>query len=421
MLADGLTRIAITCLCCGVLVAGAAVAAERSATRPANELDARVSPRLFLADASEARMVLPAQVSESAEDEKEILVVQALEQPTTLNIEDMPIVEAVRMLSEQTGVPIEFDQFALGCLPYGSKTLVTARIENQPLRDSIVALLRPLACKPVLSGAKLVIQPRPALFRICRRATWDEVALIEKLYATPWSKELAESLKFQFQDMSTTDAEENRKKLFEIAESVGDGHAARVLELASHQYGWEWHPQGADTIVFATRTRQIELQLQRLVTAQYSEMQLKDVLLDLAGRAGVPLKLEPGVLATLPTHLSERFRLTVENVTIRQALELIAGETGLGYFIGPEGIRITADTFTAGETSSASVDPSVKAMQELRSNPIVGQITFPGEDGTTYGFFIREQDLPPEVNELRKEHLRKAVEHMREAMTQPAR
>ncbi|MBI4580283.1 MAG: hypothetical protein HY718_11310, partial [Planctomycetes bacterium] len=380
-------RLTMVMLCAGAVVVVVGPAVGAPATQPTGAAASAPSPAPVVV--VDSRTLTPAEAGRGT-DEKEILVVQALDQPTNLTIQDMPICDAMRLLAEKTGVPIEFDRFVLGCLPYGSKTLVTAKIENQSLRDSLGALLRPLACKYGLIEGKVVIQPRPALFRICRRATWDEVTLIEKLYATDWSKALADSLDFQFQDMSAADSDANRKKFYELAESVGAGHAARVLELATHQYGWQWHPEGPKTVVFCTRTRQVELQLQRLISAQYSEVQIKDVLLDLAGRAGLLLKMEPGVLASLPTQQAERFRMHVENVTIRQAFELIAGETGLGYFIEPDGIRITANTVAAGSASS-SEETAARTVQALRANSIVGQITVPGENGPT--FFIREQDL----------------------------
>ena len=413
MLLKRSSRLWVVLLSCGVVAATVGLASNVPTTHPAGAAPLPARPLRSTSAHPEAGTVTPA---EPAPDEKEILIVQALEQPTSLNIQDVPIVDAVRLLSEKTGVPIDFDRFTLGCLPYGSKTLVTARIQRQPLRESLIALLRPLACKFVQEGDRLVIQPRPAMFRICRRATWEEVSLIQKLYSTPWSKALADSLQFQFQDMSEADTLASRKKLYELADSVGAGHSARVLEYASQQYGWEWHPEGPNTVSFCTRTRQIELQLSRSVSAQYSEAQLKDVLLDLAGWAGVLLKLEPGVLASLPTQQAERFHLTLENVTIRQALELIMGQTGLGYFIEPDGVRITASSFGGGASSSPSAEPTV------RVNPIVGQITIPGANGTSYGFYIREQDLSPDINELRLLKVKQCVPQLRAVlMSQPAK
>lgn len=363
----------------------------------------------------------PVPTETKVDDEKEILILQALDDPnTTLKVVDSPITEAIRQLSENTGIPITFERGTLGFLPYGSKTTVTATIEKQPLRESLAALLQPLALKYVLTGDKLLIAPRPALARICRRATWDEIGTIQELYANPWTKELADSLQFQFLDMSTTDSEANRKRLYELAESVGTGSAARVLELACVQYGWEWYPDGKH-LVICTKTRQIERQLDQPVCVQYNEVQLKEVLLDLAQRAHVLLKMEPGALSSLPTYQAERYRLTLENTPIRQAFELIAGETGLSYFIEADGVRIAGVEqpagLSTGQTGTADSNATAAAtVQALRSNPIIGEITLPGPDGTTYSFFLREQDIPPEVNELRQMRIRQAAEQIRSVL-----
>jgi hypothetical protein len=221
--------------------------------------------------------------------------------------------------------------------------------------------------------------------------------------------------------MSDVDAQAHRKKIYVLAASVGAGPAARVLDHASRQYGWEWYPEG-NAIAFCTSTRQVERQLERTMTAQYHEVQLKDVLLDVVGRAGLELRMEPGVLSSLPTQQVERFRMEVENVTVRQALELVAGMTGLGYFVEPDGVRIAASTFSATMMSSSKDAEAAAQAAALRAaNPIVGQITIPGENGTTFSFFLREHDLPPDVNQLREQHLRHAAEKMRETLsTSPA-
>jgi hypothetical protein len=254
---------------------------------------------------------------------------------------------------------------------------------------------------------------------MCRRATWEEVDLIKNLYATKWSKELADSLQFQFQDMSSADAEANRKKIYDLAGSVGAGNAAHVLEYACKQYGWAWFPEG-NAIAFRTNARQTEKQLERTVSAQYNEVQLKDVLLDLVvGHAGLELKMEPGVLSSLPTQQAERFRMTLENVTVRQALELIVGETGLAYFVEPDGVRIASTSFGPAASTGASRESDVAAqtVAAMRSNPIIGQITIPGENGSSYSFFLREADLPPEVNQLRLQQLQYAAERMRDVLS----
>jgi hypothetical protein len=98
-------------------------------------------------------------------------------------------------------------------------------------------------------------------------------------------------------------------------------------------------------------------------------------------------------------------------------LEVIAGQTGLSYFIESEGIRITSNTLTAmpgtGPAGPPSQGDAASELRALRANLIIGEITIPSDTGTSYSFFIREKDLPLEVNELRKHKIRSAVNEIR--------
>ncbi len=352
-----------------------------------------------------------------AEKEIEALIAQALDEKTDLEVKNMPIREALQKLSKETGIPIEMEMHTVWLLPYGSQTLLTATIHDRPLRESLTAVLRPLGLDFVPERERVTVRPTPALRRLARRATWQELATLEMLSTPPWSKELFDSLKIQFQDSTADDLNVNRQTLWKLASAVGAGTAAEVLEHATDQYGWTWFPSG-EGIVILSKTHQVERQLQRPVKVKYVQAGVRDVLLDLANWAGVLLRLDPGVLAALPAQSVERISLSMENATVQQALEVITGETGLGYFIEPNGIRITAATMPASSTSASDAEKTAQATYDkLRSNSIVGQITIPNADGTSVSLFLRETDLSPEVNELRKSRLREVDEVIRRTLT----
>src|SRR5690606_33980223 len=198
-------------------------------------------------------------------------------------------------------------------------------------------------------------------------------------------------LKFQFQNAPETSTDVNRETLLRLARQVGHGSAAEVLEQATSQYGWTWYPSG-DLIIVLPKTKQIERQLDKRVSVDYVQWSLKDVLLDLTDRAGVSLSIEPGALATVPAYVAERFSLRTLNTPIRQVLELIAGQTGLAYFIEPQGVRIAGNVVTpgsAGGQANTAESIAQEAYKALRSNSIVGQITLPGpEDQPNASLFI---------------------------------
>lgn len=359
---------------------------------------------------------------ESEQDENEILIVKALEQPTDLNVENTPIQKALQQLADNTGIPIRMAVGTTSLLPYGSQTNLTAKIEKRPLKESLAALLQPLGLQFTPQHDHVLVAPVPPLYRLARRATWEEMDVLKKLATTQWSKELFDSLQFQFQDSPAADAAANRETLSRLAGAVGAGSAADVLEHACQQHGWVWSPNG-NVIAIVTKTRQTERQLDKRVSLRYAQVNLKDALMDLAAQGGVLLRFDPGVLASLPPQTAERFSLSMENTTIRQALEIIAGETGLMYFIEAGGVRISNSMVSptngtasagAGSPTQAQVEATAQATAAaLRATSVIGQVSFPLSDGSTASFYLRQGDLPPEVNEMRKVRINEAINQLR--------
>ncbi|MHC4443838.1 MAG: hypothetical protein ACYTBZ_00905 [Planctomycetota bacterium] len=402
-------------LCLGhffILLPLITLAQEKTNVPPSIDLD----NALVVAQAGDV-----ATIEEPQENSTEIKIVQALDQPMDLKVSDMPIRELIQQLADKTGLPIHIEPGALNLMPYGSRTTLSATIESQPLKESLTALLLPIGLTFEVQPDRLLIKPTKHLARIVNRATWKELETLEMLYQLPWSEELFNSLGFQFQDAPAADLETNRETLRRLANAVGEGTAAEVLELACDQYGWAWYPSG-EFISIVTKTRLVEHQLQKRVSLKYVHKTLSEALLDLVKRAGILLRMDPGVMASLPPQTAERFTLSIENASIRQALEIVSGETGLGYFIEPDGIRLTTSSFalpsaSANGTNSSDADATARAtVAALRTNSIVGQITMPSEDGTSFSFFVRENDLPPEVNEMRKAKIRNAVNLIRKSL-----
>ena len=363
------------------------------------------------------------QANAQADDELEILIIQALDQPTTLKVEDMPIRQALQKLAENTGIPIRLAPGTTALLPYGSQTkILSATIENRPLREGLTALLQPLGLEFVPTRKEVLVRATDPLSRIARRATWDELALLQKLNAQPWSKEFFASLHFQFQDQPAGTETDNRDLLGKLAEQVGAGSAAEVLERACDQKDLTWYPDD-NVIVILTKIKRVERQLQTPVSLRYAQVSLSEALADLAHRANVLLRFDPGALTSLPPQTAERFSLAIENATVRQALEIIAGETGLSYSIEPDGVRVTHNKVMSptGSAPSTSLAAQAEATAQataaaLRSNSIIGYFTFPMPDGSSFSFFVRRNDLPPEVNELRMDKINNVINDIRQRL-----
>ena len=357
---------------------------------------------------------------DNAGADTEVLILQALDQPTSLTLNETPIGKALSQLSANTGIPIELKPDTVDFLPYGPKTSLSAEIADQPLKVSLDALLQPLGLTYRIEKNRVLVRATQALQRITRRATWEELATLGVLARQPWSAELAKTLSFQFPDSPVGGKQANVDELTRRCETVGAGSALDVLDKATQSYGWTWYPE-KDYIAVVTKVRQVERQLDTLVSVRYEQISLQDAMLDLAERAGVLLKMDPGVIASLPPQTSQRFSLAIENAKVRQVFEVVAGQTGLGYFVESDGIRLTNNLMSAGDVSMGATGDADAAMQTavraLRSNSIVGQIMVLSEDGQKFSFFIREDDLPPEVNEMRKFKIKDAVNLMRKTLS----
>lgn len=398
----------------GVAWAGAVVPGEKDESPPADSRKPDAEP--IHRGPSVIVLSQGQRLAGHSDDEAEIAIIQALDQPISFEASDLPIRDAIERIGTKAGIRVEMEVGALDLLPYGSRTMLSAKIENRGLGEALTAMLRPLGLTHRPDGRRLLIQPGEPLRRIVRRATWNELALLESLATKPWNRDVYNALKLQFQSVKSGDYDANRKALLQRAEAVGNGTAADVLEHACDQLGWAWHPEG-EFIVILDKAKQIERQLEKRVTLRYVQTTLEGALLDLANRAGVLLLIDPGALASLPSQVTERFSLSIQNATIRQALEVVVGQTGLAYAIEPQGIRLIGGTGTTGPaplTTAAGAGATPEALvQAMRSNSIIGYFTIPNVDGSTYTFFLREADLPPDVNEMRKNKIDDEVNRLR--------
>jgi hypothetical protein len=346
-------------------------------------------------------------IGRAANDEQAAGIARALDAEVSLEIDQQQIRTAMSALAEAAGVPIEIDPATYGLLPYGSKTIVSATIRERTLRESLSALLMPLGLAFEPQPARILIEPSPPLRRIVRRATWEELEFLEELRTQPYTAERLRALTFQFREINGPDPSAHRQAMLDSAAAVGHGTLAEVLEHACRQNGWSWFPSGRQIVVL-DQAAQYERQLEAMVSLNYLQVGLIEALMDLTARAGVPMRLERGVLASLPPQMAEQFSLSIENATVRTALELVAGHTGLGYYVDDQGVHFTSGATVPALSGTQAPDAaSFKAAAEaLRSDPIVGFVTEELGDKSTYSFFIRESDLPPEVNELRKARIR---------------
>ena len=343
----------------------------------------------------------------AAGDDWRALVEEALDQRTDLDIENCPLTEAFDEVVKNTGVQVRVSQQTLDLLPYGRNTRMNARIQNMSLREGLMQMTAPLGLRFEVEDRGIVLLPRPALERIGRPATWDELETLAWLPKQEFGKnptvleELAGRLQFQVGEPDPW------PMLGRAVRAVGAGRGDRVLTLACESLGWTWYPSGRHIAV----VRLIDQQLRRPISVRQTSRKLIDVLQAIGQEAGVNVVCEPGVLAALPPQTRSNFSLYIENKPLGDALQLVAATTGLGFEVAPDAIVF----FHPGMPEQGASPPPQPAARP--ADPYVGKITLPpGPDGVQIDLLIHESDLSPEVNELRLKYLERANQAIKEAL-----
>src|SRR4051812_40457200 len=112
------------------------------------------------------------------------LINEALDKPVKLTI-NTELPTAMSGIARETGVRIEADRKVWDLLPWGQQTKVTATIENQSLRDALNAIAHKLGLETVLREQAVELRPMPALMRLGRRSTVQELQALDLLSSTP--------------------------------------------------------------------------------------------------------------------------------------------------------------------------------------------------------------------------------------------
>ncbi len=359
-------------------------------------------PRASLLALLPLLMLCPPAVAGGRVQSMRALIEQALDQQVDITLEKQPLAEAFKVIGEKTGVKLTLRPQVVELLPYGEQTQVSkVTMKNVSLREGLGKMLSHLGMTLRVRESDVAIEPTQPLRRICRRATWGELGKLQQLTATPWSPAAADGLELHFQVRSADDA---RKAFLAATAKVAPGSIADVLEAACERLEWTWYPWD-NSIVIVSKADQAARFIEKPVSLRYNHAALADVFSDLASQADLRLRLEPGVLKGLPVQTRQNFSLMMREATIRTALEMIGGATGLAYDVTPEELVIK-------HTKVSQAAATQQATLIRSDDPIVGEVTVAGKSGVVYKFFIRQSDLSDELNKWRRNKIRETVKRM---------
>ena len=315
------------------------------------------------------------------------------------------IPDALAELGTKAGVRIGVDDAAMDLLPWGRETKVAdLKAENATLREILPQVLGALGLSAEERAGDLMVVASPALMRINRRASWDDLRLLRKCNDTAYSAEAFGEFKLQYRISAKVDAP---GMLAAQMAKAGQGTIAQILEVATGSLGWTWFPDN-DHLVVMTLEAQYAHRLARRVTVRYNNTPLSTILVDLAKRANIGLSLEPGMMLKLPQATAQSYTLSLQQSSIRQAFEVICAETGLKYEIDRDGVRMAVSEESSGASALVSL--------AQRTN-YVGKISVPSKDGSfAYEFLVRESEVPKDILEYRKQIIGAVIEKMRAEM-----
>ena len=314
--------------------------------------------------------------------------------------------QAIKELEAKTGVPIEVTPQTYDLLPWGEQTTINAKIANQTLRKALEAITRKLGLTIELRDEAIEIKPLPAFRRLARRATVDELAVLDLLSRTelkletdrPTVKQIAAAVDNRLDELKSNFAIENRV----FAENITNAPVAAArnatlldaLEAIPQATDATWYPWG-DTLIIVPKIDHFRALLNKPITRSWNGVDVSQVLAELASLSGTNFVIEPGAVQRIAGD-SRNIRLVLENAPIQQALESIAGFTGLAWSVNEKGVYI----WNAGNVSGQTREPSI------------GLLTL--DNGVQV--ILRESQVPADLREYVKHKTAQQFEKMRQQM-----
>ncbi len=338
------------------------------------------------------------------------LIEQALDEPTRITLTSIRLGEAVEVITEQTGVRIVMAPDVMGLTPQGADTLITeVDIANISLRDGLTRLFTPLGMTFVVESDHIAVLPHEALLGLGRAATWEELETLAWLSSISPGLDEQDLTSLQSRTQFHVPVPVTWKLLAGAIRNVGAGSGDEVLTVACRAMGWGWSL--ADRwIVVAPLEEHILRRLRQRITIRMRNRTLHEVMNAVGNAVNVRVRAEAGALVTLPPQIQRNFSLDVHQRTAEQALDEIAAYTGLGYLIDPGGVMFFRPTGHGGPPPDTAIRPSGAI---TLSDPYVGKMVVPLEDGQYMEWLIRQSELPEDLRGMRKRDLAEGFRTLR--------
>ena len=342
------------------------------------------------------------------------LVEQALDEiGPPIVLENVALGEAIARIANATGVELVMTPQAMEVLPYGAQTGISARIENVPLREGLQSIFDALGMVLHPSEGYIDVEPHPALVRLGRRATWQELDRLRQIRNWQPGKAPADrELLLEALQLAAVGDEAQREALrnkLAAMRSAVSGDAA--LDAATEPVGLTWTLDGA-AVVIEPVEQAYARQLHRPISLSLTGRPIGSVLHAVGKALYVDVRVEPGAINQLPAHLRQHFSLTAQEHPGARVLETIADATGWGYVVDQQGVLFYQSDLPAVQAVAAPVE-SEAPVRSFASDPYVAQLVRPLPDGTEVRWLIRRSELPDDLLQVRQADIQRVIDTLR--------
>ncbi|HUB27141.1 MAG TPA: hypothetical protein VL992_17070 [Tepidisphaeraceae bacterium] len=261
--------------------------------------------------------------------------------------------DVMRAVENQSGVRIEASPAVWDDLPWGSDTTLNCHFFNATLRHALDVIARKLGLTYTVGSEAIEFVPSPPLARLGRRATLDELRVLDFLAARPFNPLGADSettvrdvletvdrqLRFSASPFVTQDQAFDEFALQKPVQIPRNASLMEALEDMSRQTNATWYPWGR-SLVIVKKVDSVRLLLGKRIDREYQNTDLAQVLMDLSEYSGVSFNYAPGVLQQVPEQY-RKVTLKLQDATVDQTLAILSGATGLKFTPSDQGIDVT--------------------------------------------------------------------------------
>jgi hypothetical protein len=332
------------------------------------------------------------------------LILEALDEPATLNVSGAPLGEVFQILQGKTGVRITMSPKAVACLPHGANTAVDSESKGTlPLRELLTQVLRPFGLTFVVRDREIEVVARPAVLRIGRRASWNELETMEMLSARrDFGADLMSRIRLRSADPVM------RSELEKAIRNIGAGSGEDQLTAAAESLGMTWYLDD-QAIVVLSKEDQTRRVLDCLISPAYRNQELDYVIRDLGRMVGIRIEADGDALQSVAPGIRRDFTLMGSHIRLSEALDQIVGISGLRYLIDGDGILFEG-------TERISLKGAAAGRPAAAMDPIVAMINFTADNGRQVQLLIRESDLTPDTRALIEQARGEADDVIRDAL-----